>query len=365
MAGLAFKRKYRLLVTYTAITKTTIKPNYVTAFEYRDFVSDGTTVREVSESNTVAITELQMTADVRMDLTSEDSNEQSSIISIYNLSKETLSKVSIRGNKVILEAGYESDGDQMPMIFSGFVEKAVTRYSGTDRVTTLYCRAASGITSTVRTSVQIDEADDTSVSGKTYKDAFEKVIEGFKSNGLSVSETSINLDFSGNIQLKSPAETPLRGGFATDGYLRDSLSNLCSMFGFTWYIHKNILYVHPYRFKEFRDIYLLEPDAIKSLEPIEDQENKSTSDLNAISGVRLRVFLDGSIRPDMVIRVPKIPELAGAYDTGSFDLSGDYVVTKIMHELNFLGGGWDVVMECTSATKDSGNITNSGRYKTY
>lgn len=350
MTGSAFNRKYRLFVTQKPVAEPPSKGEVLTDAYSGDGSNfdDLRTIKETRE--TVLIDQLQMTADIRMDIGSGDSNEQTSIISVYNLSNQTAARISSKGAQVVLEAGYESDGPQLPVIFTGNVEKSITRFSGTDKITQLFCRAASGITSTVRNVKQIDEAEDTSTSGKTYKDAFLDVIDMFKKNGVATSNTSINLDFSGNIQLKPPAETPLRGGFATDGYIMDSLNLLCGMFGFTWYIMGGVLYVQPYRFKEYRNTYLIEPTAIKSIEPLEDQGSQSQTDQNTISGVRLKLFLDGEIRPDLLIRVPSLKTLKGAYDFGTGDLSGDYVITKMSHELDYMNGAWDVIIECTSAT---------------
>lgn len=351
MTGSAFNRKYRLFVSQKGVAEPP-KQGEVLTDAYMGSGVDSEDLRSIRETgDTVLIDELQMTADIRIDIGSGDSNEQTSIISVHNLSNETAARISSKGSQVVLEAGYESDGPQLPIIFTGNVEKSITRFSGTDKITQLFCRAASGITSSVRKVKQLDESEDTSVSGKTYKDAFLEVIEMFKQNGVATSSTSINLDFSGNIQLKPPAETRLRGGFATDGYIMDSMNLLCGMFGFTWYIMGGVLYVQPYRFKEYRSFYEIDPTAIKSIEPLEDQGTKSQTDQNTISGVRLRLFLDGEIRPDLIIRVPSLKTLRGAYEFGTGDLSGDYVVAKMNHELDYLNGSWDVIIECTSATK--------------
>jgi hypothetical protein len=84
--------------------------------------------------NAVEITDLRVRFRVDKNLGKEPNTAE---ITIYNLSADTRAKVQIKGARVVLEAGYASDG--VRGIFVGDVRTAKSEHVGADWVTTLKC----------------------------------------------------------------------------------------------------------------------------------------------------------------------------------------------------------------------------------
>lgn len=65
----------------------------------------------------------------------DDMEANEAEITVYNLSKSTISKLK-RKSVITIEAGYKDDTG---IIFKGFINKVSTKYSGADKVTTIKC----------------------------------------------------------------------------------------------------------------------------------------------------------------------------------------------------------------------------------
>ena len=74
--------------------------------------------------------------DVEFDVNFDDDLEpnEASIV-VYNLSDDTINKFKYR-NKIAIEAGFNNDTG---VVFTGYVDKVSTTYSGADKVTTIRC----------------------------------------------------------------------------------------------------------------------------------------------------------------------------------------------------------------------------------
>lgn len=81
---------------------------------------------------TIKSSELDIEFEVPFD---DDMEANEAEITVYNLSKSTISKLK-RKSGISIEAGYNDDTG---VIFNGFIDKVTTKYSGADKVTTIKC----------------------------------------------------------------------------------------------------------------------------------------------------------------------------------------------------------------------------------
>lgn len=90
-------------------------------------------IRAIVKTNGVTLdnNELDIAFDVPFD---DDTEANEAVITVYNLSKTTVSSLK-RTKAITITAGYQNDTG---VIFSGYINKVQTKWSGMDKVTTIY-----------------------------------------------------------------------------------------------------------------------------------------------------------------------------------------------------------------------------------
>jgi hypothetical protein len=254
-------------------------------------------------------------------------------ISIYNLDESSIRRVSKKNNLVVLKAGYgeEGSGDKQPVIFVGQVQESSTKNEGSDTVTTLSCKEAATTTTSVRINLSIPPQ----IAGRqlNYEDVFNRLIREWKENGVAISSDNIQL-VSGLPFRITPKETLLKAGITLDGYLRDSMNEICNSFNYVWYIHNNALHIHPEGLAEFLYFTEIRAEQIKSIKSL-SSDVRNTAVSKPSTGIEVKTFLNGNLILGKNVKIID----------GQF--KGSYLVQKVSHKLDYRGdNAWETTIEC-------------------
>jgi hypothetical protein len=276
---------------------------------------------EAREINTLQINTI-------ISLSKDDKGQnQQTTLEIYNLSEEVIEFISKKNSLMILKAGYETD-QNLPIIFSGQIKEVSTARQNVDLVTTI--TASDGFTPAtgVKVALSLKRPPEAIL---TYKDVFDALVFIWRSSGVSIEEVNLVYEatprpFSGN-----PNEIDIPDGWSYEGYLSDAMDDLCDHFRYTWYIHNNILFVHPLNGYEFIKVFTLDPNQIKDIKRIAKSDTGATGEES--TGFAISTPLNGNIKMGNIIRVS-----SGEYE-------GDYIVKSITHRLNFRHSDWDTIIE--------------------
>jgi hypothetical protein len=254
-------------------------------------------------------------------------------ISIYNLDESSIRRVSKKNNLVVLKAGYgeEGSGDKQPVIFVGQVQESSTKNEGSDTVTTLSCKEAATTTTSVRINLSIPPL--IAATQLNYEDVFNILIRKWKENGVAISRDNIQL-VSGLPFRTTPKETFLKRGITLDGYLRDSMNEICNSFNYVWYIHNNTLHIHPEGLAEFLYFTEIRAEQIKSIKSL-SSDVRNTAVSKPSTGIEVKTFLNGNLILGKNVKIID----------GQF--KGSYLVQKVSHKLDYRGdNAWETTIEC-------------------
>lgn len=326
MSQYNFDRGYSLTIGLPPVT--TITSKLVTEEEVigLNLIPNEQDYRTVT-LNAVEITE----SDIQAIIPSKAGNAtQSTTISLYNLSDETLDIVERVNNYVILKAGFLDKGstDKMGIIFSGQVKEFSTRKEGTDTVTELVCGEGYIPNNTVRISKAFPE-------GVTADTIFKYFIKQYKEAGVPLGQYTAQakdneiVDF---VQLRRPPETEFPMGYSINGYLVNELNRLCKSIGYVSYIVNGRLFVHPKSFTKVIERYTVSEDDIYSVR----KTAKTTSTTNSKSdiGVAVKLPLDSRFNVDKQLEI-----LDGRF-------KGIYKIESCSHVVNIRRGNFETSLSC-------------------
>jgi hypothetical protein len=277
--------------------------------------------KTTSGGDSVMITNLHMTAEINS--AAKEGDVATSVIRVFNASKETRAKLERKNAYVILEAGY---GNDVGIVFTGTSQKAFSRKQGTDIVTEIQCVDSNVQLKTSRVSFAWPP-------NTKYSQILTDIAGAMKEQGIATGflETKAkNLD-----SLPSPAETVAKGGYSFQGLSSQLLDKVCEQFNYSWYITLNELYIHPRTFNKFTVQYDINADLMKSMEP-EQESKQEVPSVETPARFKLVTFLDHRIKIGQLIRITQ-----GQY-------KGLYKVISVDTRLSYLdGGGWDseIVLE--------------------
>lgn len=318
-----------------------------------DRASEETNPRSSYRLPTLAITDLDFTLKTTMDGRSSSGGVNTAILSIHNLSDESVYFVSKNNNFVRIRAGY-GELDDASILFTGMVTNSSTKNSNGTRITTLYLKEADSVVNAYRTSLSVIGSE------KTYEDVFKTIVDAWSVNGVTSGDDTIFLSGS-DVQAKLPKEVNLRGGWSGDGFLRDLTDSLCKEWGYTWFISKNILYMYPMRFSGFSRVlrFNLESNLIKDIE-LSQVRTTGVSSQKSDESIIVRTFLDGAMTTGSLLEIPTlrgrtVTEVVSnntasgsvsRLDTkkGARDFSGTYVIKSLTYELDTLSKKWDSIL---------------------
>ena len=280
--------------------------------------------RRVRTDRALDIRELDIDVNIKGTNKSSGSDPIRAEISVFNASPETREILERENAIVILNAGYEDNEDNLPLIFSGQVQYSTTETKGTDIVTTMYC--ADGYTPL--DSVRVSKGY---YSG-TYEDVLKDLASIFSNNGIPKGRVVTNeaAQTDSGIPYLPPSAIPIpeRRGYVVSGFLKSILTSTCEMFGYNWYIVNSKLYIEPRNYKKKVGVVELSTNDCFSIKT-DTEKSGSVSTDKSKKGVKVSTFLNGNIQPSSYVDI-----LDG-------DFKGLYKVISVSHRAQLEGVQWD------------------------
>ena len=201
-------------------------------------------------------------------------------VAIVNLSPATRSRVAVKGNKLLLYAGYRDAGGPV-LLFAGDITRTRTRYQGTDITTEIEVADGQG---TYRQSY-------TSLGLGTGSLASSAIREAAKDMGLTIRTLDIE-------------DRRLGAGFSMVAPSREILQRTCTAVDAEWSIQNDELQVIRRKQTNGSEAILLTPDTglINSPEPLDDQGGRLDDDSPA-AGYSVEALLQPRAEPGGLIKV--------------------------------------------------------------
>ena len=242
------------------------------------------------------------------------------VIKLYNLSDTTLESL-VTDALIILNAGYEKDGEDLPTAFSGTVDHVSTQTVDGSQVTTLLCTEGGNAIKSIRFVDSFPE-------GRTYNFIILQMIKKFKDNGIPL----------GFFQESDRTIQSVKEQAVYSGKLAKVFSDLCDSLDYVWFICKGKLYVQPKDLPRATEILKISQDnIIGKIQPIKNKVGiPSASKEGALKGIKFTTFFNGDLGLQSYVNIPK------------GDFVGDYSVTKLSIHLDWANGPWTV----TSTTEE-------------
>jgi hypothetical protein len=228
-------------------------------------------IAELKTKNvTISSKDLTLSFDVPFD---DDMEPNESVISVYNLSDNTINQ--LRGKEQItLNAGYQED---YGVLLSGFISKVETKKSRSDQVTTIYV-------------LDTKPFDAKKTVNKTYK-------KGIKASFiLKDLIASLSLKVAA---LKLPSDKTYINGYTASGETLETLNKIAKDCGASTYINKGQVYIRSLkegddsRFKLTADTGLVETP-----EPFEEEREGVL-----IKGYRVKCLLQYRLTTASIVEI--------------------------------------------------------------
>lgn len=168
-------------------------------------------------------------------------------LKIWNLSDSTIDQIK-RGSVAMVNAGYRGDAG---LILHGFVSKVFTRWSGVDKVTTIYVMDSDDITKRKVKDVAYAEG---TLASYILRDMAAQL-------GLPIAQFWLNQDYR------------YEEGYTASGEVTRIISDVAADCGTSAYVNKGKLYIRNLRIGA-DDVFSLSPQTglIGSPEPFEDED---------------------------------------------------------------------------------------------
>ena len=273
---------------------------------------------DIVASSSLKITNpIHMTADIKYNEATSSGGNNSTVISIYNLSDKTLSDIKAR-SYVLLKAGY---GNQtISTLYVGVIDRVVTQREGNDKVTTLTCTEAS----IVKKSAPFNR---TFVKGETYLSVLLTITAEWQAWGVPLGEIYSTPKTLGALSKDLTLATTLEA----------ALSTVCNMAGLVWYIVNGNLFIEDKQSTEERltNVVVIEPHNV--IDRIEASQDDTTlvAGQESLQGVRIRTFLNPLL------------DISKRFKVTYGDYAGLYKVDTVSHSLSWHDGDWVTEIEGT------------------
>ena len=285
---------------------------------YIDYLTIDPTFRRITNP-------IQMIAKVKYKEPKSGSSPQTSVIKLFNISDTTLESI-VTDALVMLNAGYEQDGDDLPTVFVGTVDTVDTQTEGANQVTTITCTEGGNAIKSIR-------YVNSHPAGRTYNFILLQMIKKFKDNGIP-----LGAFIESDRTIQSPKEQTV-----FSGKLAKSLTDLCDSLDYVWFICKGSLYVQPKDLHRPTEILKIDSsNVIGKITPSKDKAGvpSASADVGP-TGVKFRTFLNGEVGLQSYINIEE------------GDFAGDYKVKTLTFDLNWHDGPW-VVDFTTEGIKNYG-----------
>lgn len=278
---------------------------------YIDYLTIDSTFRRIADP-------IQMIAKIKYkEPKAGASLPQTAVIKLYNLSDLTLASL-VTDALVVLNAGYEKDGKDLPLAFVGTVDHVSTQTEGENEVTTLMCTEGGNPIKSVR-------FVDSYPEGRTYNFILLQMIKKFKDNGIPL----------GRFQESDRTIQSVKEQVAYSGKLAKVLSDLCDSLDYVWFICRGKLYVQPKDQPRATAILKLKPEnIIGKINPIKNKVGiPSASADSALKGVKFTTFFNGDVGLQSYVNLKE------------GDFAGDYDIKVLDIHLNWADGPWVLKIE--------------------
>jgi len=273
---------------------------------YVDYLTVDATFRKITDP-------IQMIAKIKYkEPKAGASNPQTAVIKLFNLSDTTLESL-VTDALVLLNAGYQKDGEDLPLAFVGTVDHVSTQPEGPDAVTTLLCTEGGNAIKSIR-------FVDSYPEGRTYNFILLQMIKKFKDNGIPL----------GRFQESDRTTQSVKEQVAYSGKLAKILTDLCDSLDYVWFICKGKLYVQPKDQPRATEILRITPEnIIGKVHPIKNKVGiPSASADSAVKGVKFTTFFNGEVGLQSYVNISE------------GDFAGDYDIKKLDIHLDWANGPW-------------------------
>lgn len=316
-----FLRKYSLTIgrevdlIQKTVSSGTVKPGGIESTplttganlddgSYKDFVT--------KPSKGFTISDLRITADI-VDSKSGKTNKQKTTIKIFNLSS-TNQRFIKADDTVLLKAGYEIDGAELPLVFAGQVTAVTTEKKGQDTITKIICQAAA----VARKNIKFSKIPVRNETSETIANYYAGVAA---KHGIPT----------GNVFVPVVIDYP--AGLAAAGNLFEAMEEFCQKTNLQAYVTLGKLYIEPIDSTPVTAALIIEAENIKgTIRPQDDSAGKTSKQDS--KGIKFSVFLDGRITAAKTVTI----------NFGEF--KGDYKVTGVKFKMDSEGKDWDTIVSC-------------------
>lgn len=229
----------------------------------------------------------------------EDSEENTISLDIYNLSRTTRSKFETTDNRIILHAGYVG---AMKLLAVGDIVWGSTDLSKRDFVTTVEAKDGGRALRDARVSLSYKPE----VSAKSI---VEEMVKSLNVDGIEMS-----VDLTGTFKY----------GWSFIGNVRDGLNKLGARFGFTWSIQNNTLQITERRQATQREAAYLSPRTglVERVCRIDKTDDNRTDD-KEYPGLRARCLLNATLLPGDPVIIDSVDFPRGIYRIKRVEHNGD------------------------------------------
>lgn len=278
---------------------------------YVDYLTVDATFRRITNP-------IQMTAKIKYkEAKAGATTPNTATIKLFNLSDTTLEAI-VTDALIMLNAGYEQDGDDLPLAFVGTVDHVSTQTEGEDEVTTILCTEGGNAIKSIR-------YVNSHPAGRTYNFILLQMIKHFKDNGIPL----------GRFQESDRTIQSVKEQVVYSGKLAKILTDLCESLDYVWFVCRGKLYVQPKDQPRATEILKIKPEnVIGKISPIKNKAGISTANADsALKGVRFKTFFNGNIGLQSYVNI------------ADGDFAGDYDIKKLDIDLNWADGPWTVSIE--------------------
>lgn len=276
-------------------------------------LDDGSYVDFVTKPDkAITLTDLRITANI-VDSKAGTTNKQKTTITIFNLS-ETNQKIIQSDDTVLLKAGYEIDGPELPLIFAGQITSVTTTKKGQDTVTKIICEAAK----VARKNIKFSKTPTRNETSETIANYYAGVAA---KNGIPT----------GNVFVPIAIDYP--SGLSAGGNLFASMEEFCKKASLKVYVTLGKLYIEPIDSIPATVAINIEAENIKgTIRSQDDSAGKTTK--QSKKGIEFTVFLDGRITAAKLVNI----------NFGEF--RGEYKVISVNFKMDYEGATWDTIVSC-------------------
>lgn len=232
----------------------------------------------------------------------DDMEANEAEITIYNLSNTTKNRLK-RKQRITIEAGF---GNDIGVIFKGYIEKPITKFDGVDRKTTLTC---------------VDRLSKTTLKEITYKKGTKasKILKDLiDKTGTPIAVFKVKRDFTYKDEQK------------IDGDLYENIKRLAEVCGISVYVNKGKVYARTLKEGDALNFTLQESTGLIGSPTEYEEEISAEKYKDVIKGYDIETLLQHRFTTAGIIKL-KSRDVSGQFRirSGSHSFNNGEAITKI------------------------------------